>query len=653
MSGEDVLGGNSWEPYGYTNTAWGGQGVDPGITYQGGYTAPDASGIPSPADPAAWKAYQDAQHASTGQAQAVNRYQNMGNAANLRYAPDIDYSGAQRYNNMAIDAQGMGNDVRGSQTDSLALARAAAMGQAPSQAEMLSRNMLGQSLQSQLAGAASARGGSMAQAAAMRQASLGAAAFQQQGMNSIGAMRAQKMANARDQYGQQAYGIRAQDYTLAGQNIQQSAQAAQQQQIQASLDMQQRQMNQADQQYYEGLAWNTNNAMLNAGLGQSAQAQQSMQFQQQMAMQQQQQQQQMIAAAIGGTATLGAGAITAGGQVAAANAKANNNSGGGGGGGPTTVGYADGGPVAPGQTILVGEQGPEVIVPAQPAQAPAAAPQAAAPAGYTGLGSGLTAATPFFAQMAPGAGYLAAASGIGAHLSEAAMRDQQRAAQQASIAAQAEQKAQDDERAAMQAAERVQAMPATAHQAPPQVLAPAQANERQQSRMAALLDWALGRDRGIPQRAGGGPMPPGQPVLVGEQGPEVVQMQQPGMVLPATHPISQQVAQKQMTLADVAKLRQQADELERNLHRQMNAGPSVGPPQTNSSPTLAQAAMMGSPPLATNRGELMGGREDPYADYSAVTWGTGRQQPILDRGLMGGRDDPYAADAVLALEQYR
>ena len=636
---------------------------------------------------------------TSGAEEDVNRYQNMGNAALMNYNPDIDYSGAQRFTNAAVDAQGMGYGARGAQTDSLALARAAAMGQAPSQAEMLSRNMLGQSLQSQLAGAASARGGSMAQAAAMRQASLGAAAFQQQGMNSIGAMRAQEMAAAREQYGQQAYGIRGQDYALAGQNIQQSAQAAQQSQFQSAQDMQQRQMNQQAQQYYENMAWNTKNAELSAHLGTAAQTQQQQQFNAQMQQQQDQLYAQEASAVVNGVATGGAGVLTA-----YAASQAGNGGGGGGrggGSGPWTEGYADGGPVAPGQTILVGEQGPEVIVPAQ--QAPAQPLPLDRGTSAVQNGTTLSQLASTIAGVAPGPAVLYSGAGLGAQAQGFMTRAQDDAAR----AAQAEQKAQDDERAAMQAAERVQAMPAPAHTQANTVTALPDAEVARriqgegpmswQARWAGLINPATAINH-LLKRADGGPIPPGQPVLVGEQGPEVVQMQQPGMVLPATHPISQQVAQKQMTLADVAKLRQQADELERNLDRQKRQGPAVGTRQINMAPviindapeprptlaqvarsrpqspytapaapplaparpmggtpappTLAQAAMMGSP-LATNRNDLMGGREDPYMNYSAPTWGTGRQQPILDRGLMGGRADPYMADAALALEQYR
>lgn len=140
-----------------------------------------------------------------------------------RYTSGIGGTGrAQQLGDVAANrgayqpGMGQADQSRGAQTDSLGMARAAAMGQAPSQAEALGSNMIGQSLQSQLAGAASARGGSMAQAAATRQAQQGAAAFQQQGVNNLAGMRAQEMATARDQYGQQAGAVRGQDLSTAG-----------------------------------------------------------------------------------------------------------------------------------------------------------------------------------------------------------------------------------------------------------------------------------------------------------------------------------------------------------------------------------------------------------------------------------------------------
>lgn len=148
------------------------------------------------------------------------------------------------------------DQARGSQTDSLAMARAAAMGQQPSQAQLLGRNMLDQGLQAQLAGAASARGGPMQQAAAMRQAQQGAAAFQQQGTNNLAAMRAQEMATARDQYGQQAAGIRTADMGQAA--------------LMSQNELAQRQLNQQGQLGFNQQAIDVNKANATNSLGQYA-----------------------------------------------------------------------------------------------------------------------------------------------------------------------------------------------------------------------------------------------------------------------------------------------------------------------------------------------------------------------------------------------
>jgi hypothetical protein len=159
------------------------------------------------------------------------------------------------------------------------------------------------------------------------------------------------------------------------------------------------------------------------------------------------------------------------------------------------------------------------------------------------------------------------------------------------------------------------------------------------------------------RRASGGPVAPGQPVLVGEQGPEVIVPAQPGTVLPATHPASQHAAQKNMSMADVARLRQQADEIERGLKKQLAAGPSVRPASGNRTLSIAPVVIDDAPELpyggmSTRPAaqpdmsvqppeRLWGGREDPYTadpyyvplDHAQPTWG----------GLLsGGREDPYS-----------
>jgi hypothetical protein len=334
------------------STAWGGNaGKSPMDLYKGP-TAPDEYGIPSPTDPTAWKQAVEDARATTGQAQDVNRYRGMADAAYGRGAPSLLYGNAYGYLDSAngyLDesaaSRGMGVADRGSQLSALALQRQAAEGSAPSQAQLLGRNMLDQSLQAQLAGAASARGGGMAQAAAMRQAAQGAAAFQQQGTNNLAAMRAQEMATARDAYMNGATNIRGQDYigansataaaTAANSMAGTSADMAK---TRADIELRNRALNDSAQQYYENLAFGVNQSALNANMGLAGNAQANDQFRQQMAQAEQQRTDAMMAAAMGAGSTVMAGAVTR---------------------------RASGGPVTSGQPVLVGERGPEVIVPTQ------------------------------------------------------------------------------------------------------------------------------------------------------------------------------------------------------------------------------------------------------------------------------------------------
>lgn len=453
---QDVL---SADPYGYdpggeVTTAWGGHMSKPG-NYTGGYTydSPDAVGVPK--DWAAWRAAQATSVGTSGRAQDVTRYRGMADAAMGRAAPTLDYGQADISMRNASGSRALANaqmwngaEDRGRQLDAARQLESAAMGNEPSQAQLLGRNMIDQSLQAQMAGAAGARGGGMAQAAAMRNASQGAAGMQAQGMNQLSALRADEMAKARDAWMTGVTGMRGQDYQGAAQGTALASQAtdmaktsAQMEQYRALNENQQRSLNQNQQQHFEDLGFNVNQAALNAGMGRTGQMQQQNQFEASQDMQQQQNQQQMYAAAIGGMASMGSAAIAR---------------------------RAEGGPVAPGQPTLVGEQGPEVIMPTSSA-----------------------------------------------------------------------------------------------------------------------------------------------------------------MVLPATHPASR-AAQKTMSMGDVAKLRQQADEIERGLRANMARGASVH---------HAQPVAMGYAP-EPQRERLYGGREDPYtADPYFVP--TDRMQPTTIAPL-ATRDDPYA-----------
>lgn len=92
------------------------------------------------------------------------------------------------------------------QQRALGLAEDAAMGRAPSVAEIQGQQQLQQALQSQLAMAARARGGNMS--LALRSAGQSAAQMQGQAAQSAAMLRAQEMATARDQFARGSQGAR-------------------------------------------------------------------------------------------------------------------------------------------------------------------------------------------------------------------------------------------------------------------------------------------------------------------------------------------------------------------------------------------------------------------------------------------------------------
>lgn len=163
---------------------------------------------------------------------------------------------------------------QGQARTALDLQQQAAMGNAPSAAEIAGRSAMDRSLANQVAAAGSARGGPTAQASAQRNAqrvnSGNEAAMQQ----NIQAGRAAEMAQARGQYGQTAlaYGGNA-----LGQTGQESAN-----------ELAQRQLNQQGQEFYNQMGWNTYNQQQQADLSQLAAQQQGAQFGQQQQFQQQQ-----------------------------------------------------------------------------------------------------------------------------------------------------------------------------------------------------------------------------------------------------------------------------------------------------------------------------------------------------------------------------
>jgi hypothetical protein len=194
----------------------------------------------------------------------ADRLQKQGRRMDGRRAYRQDWTESDAYGQQAQGA-------RDTQLDAVNLAQAAAYGNAPSAAQSLGQNMLDQSLQAQMAGAASARGGALAQAAAARGAASQAGVMQMQGANQLAAMRAQEMAQARGDYSQMAGQMRGQDFQAQQIAQQKVAARTQNQQFQRSL-------NQQGQMGYEGMAQGVYGQQLGANVqvtGMEAQAEQA------------------------------------------------------------------------------------------------------------------------------------------------------------------------------------------------------------------------------------------------------------------------------------------------------------------------------------------------------------------------------------------
>lgn len=183
----------------------------------------------------------------------VDRARNMAATAANRQAYQQDFGDYQ-------NAMGQAGQAREGQADALAMQREAALGNAPSRAELLGRQMADQGLQSQMAMAASSRGGSLAQAAAMRNAQQGQGAYMQQAENQMAGLRAEEMSNARNAYMAGASGMRGQDMGAAQLGLQRTGMETQNEQFQ-------RQLNQQGQQFGEQMAADVLGQQLKADAG--------------------------------------------------------------------------------------------------------------------------------------------------------------------------------------------------------------------------------------------------------------------------------------------------------------------------------------------------------------------------------------------------
>lgn len=241
------------------------QRTDPQFQY-GGYSGQDRT--------------TGASYGPSGAQDAAREYRLQGSTSQLREGPQLQYGAANQSLGRAEGAIGAaGQGIQDAQTARMAqygaldsIARAA-NGQQPSRAEILGKNMIGQSLKAQVAGAASVGGGPLAQASARRQVAQNAAGFQQQGVNQLSALRADEMERARNQWMQGAGAIRGQDYQGSQAQLNQGlaygqvgGQRAQMAQAQGQMDMSQRGLNQQDRQFFEGLGYQVQNDQANRNL---------------------------------------------------------------------------------------------------------------------------------------------------------------------------------------------------------------------------------------------------------------------------------------------------------------------------------------------------------------------------------------------------
>lgn len=271
-----------------------------------------------------------------GAAEAANRYRMQGETGQMRLGEQVNYGGANYW-------EQMGGAARQQQANVAGLMMARATGQVPSIAQQQADRQSGQLAAQQASAAASAQG-----PAALARAQRYAAANTAAGQSAISNQAQINAGNERLQAEQSAMGAFG---AMRGQDMGAQQQQAQQSQFQAGLNQQQHAQNDAYQLGMTQAEMGVNNAQLAAGQN----------YEQQRA-----------------ANSLGASGINAGvgGQNAAMNqqnsmaavglvqkvagdiATVSD--------ARTKIGYrADGGPVAPGQPYVVGERGPEVIVPQQ------------------------------------------------------------------------------------------------------------------------------------------------------------------------------------------------------------------------------------------------------------------------------------------------
>lgn len=253
------------------------------------------------------------------------------NAANTPIE-GLNYGGAENSLNDAYGNRTNALQSREVQKDALGLAGSAARGQQPSQAELLGQKQTQDALNAQLAAASSANGGPLAVMAAQRQAANNAAGYTQSANQGIAAMRAGEMAHARDQYAGQAGAMRGQDYTGQGLDIGTAQTRAQMEQARGQYAQQQRELNAKREMGYAGMGQTGRENEANRGVALSGQEAGRFANQQQVNQQSKRDSQGFAKDIVNGV-------------------------------GSFISKLAKGGPAEQGQVYLVGEKGPELIIP--------------------------------------------------------------------------------------------------------------------------------------------------------------------------------------------------------------------------------------------------------------------------------------------------
>lgn len=267
-----------------------------------------------------------------GADEAANRYRNQAEGAQGRQGVRADFGNALGNRQNALEA-------REGQRTAAELMMARAQGRVPSIARMAADRQMGQAVSAQQAAAASARGPA-GLALAQRNAA-GNIAGAQSAIANQGQLNEMQERLAAEQAALGAYGgIRGQDYTGQGLDAQQA-------QAQAQLDAQQRALNDQFSLGMTGFEHGTRQSQLGAQMQGQAQASANTLGA------------QGINAGVGGqnaatNLALGMGAINVGAGVGGSFAT-------GGRGVPKPA--AHGGPIGRGELTLVGEEGPELIVP--------------------------------------------------------------------------------------------------------------------------------------------------------------------------------------------------------------------------------------------------------------------------------------------------